>query len=177
MLGRRSRCIVCTQKKPRVKIKPLQYGGGHEKGMRSGTLNIPGIVGLGKACAICKTEMEEETIRLSKLRDQLLDALMALGSVALNGEKELLLPHVANVSFNVPGANQLISHLQKQVAVSSGSACTSASTEPSYVLKALGISDELAAGSIRFSLGRFTTEQEIRNVIGYVTEAVNSMDH
>ncbi len=167
--------LYVRRKNPRVKIKALQYGGGHEKGMRSGTLNVPGIVGLGAACAICKTKMEIDAIRIRDLRDQLLDALMELGCAALNGEKELLLPHVANVSFNLPGANQLINHLQKQVAVSSGSACTSASTEPSYVLKALGISDELAAGSIRFSLGRFTTDEEIVDVIKYVTDVVNSM--
>lgn len=167
--------LYVRRKNPRVKLKALQYGGGHEKGMRSGTLNVPGIVGLGKACAICKTEMEAETKRISKLRDQLLNGLLALGCTALNGEKSNLLPHVANISFNVPGANQLINQLQKQIAVSSGSACTSASTEPSYVLKALGIGDDLAAGSIRFSLGRFTTEQEIVDVIKYVTEVVNQM--
>ncbi len=167
--------LYVRRKNPRVKIKALQYGGGHEKGIRSGTLNVPGIVGLGKACAICKKEMEIDAIRIRNLRDQLLDALMQLGCTALNGKKELLLPHVANISFHVPGANQLINHLQKQVAVSSGSACTSASTEPSYVLKALGISDELAAGSIRFSLGRFTTEKEIVDVMKYVSEVVNEM--
>jgi len=167
--------LYVRRKNPRVKIKALQYGGGHEKGMRSGTLNVPGIVGLGKACAICKTEMEIDAIRIRNLRDQLLYALMQFGCTVLNGKKELLLPHVANFSFHLPGGNQLINHLQKQVAVSSGSACTSASTEPSYVLKALGISDELAAGSIRFSLGRFTTEEEIVDVIKYVKEVVNEM--
>ncbi|MBY0477469.1 MAG: IscS subfamily cysteine desulfurase [Chitinophagaceae bacterium] len=167
--------LYVRRKNPRVKLKALQYGGGHEKGMRSGTLNVPGIVGLGKACAISKTEMDVEIKRISKLRDQLLNGLLALGCTALNGEKNNLLPHVANVSFSIPGANQLIHQLQKQIAVSSGSACTSASTEPSYVLKALGIGDELAAGSIRFSLGRFTTEKEIVDTIHYVTEVVNNM--
>ena len=167
--------LYVRRKSPRVKIKALQYGGGHEKGMRSGTLNVPGIVGLGKACAICKTEMEQDAIRIGDLRDQLLNELLALGCTALNGDKKLLLPHVANISFDLPGAGQLINHLHKQVAVSSGSACTSASTEPSYVLKALGIRDELAAGSIRFSLGRFTTEEEIVDVINYVRKVVNEM--
>lgn len=164
--------LYVRRKNPRVKLSPLQYGGGHERGMRSGTLNVPGIVGLGKACEICKTEMDAEAIRLKKLRDQLLDALLQFDCASLNGSVEFLLPHVANVSFNFNGSNQLINKLNKQIAVSSGSACTSASTEPSYVLKAIGISDELAAGSIRFSLGRFTTEENIKDAIGYIREAV-----
>jgi len=166
--------LYVRRKNPRVKLSPLQYGGGHERGMRSGTLNVPGIVGLGKASEICKTEMDAEAIRLKKLRDLLLDALLQLDCTSLNGSAEFLLPHVANVSFNFNGSNQLINKLNKQIAVSSGSACTSASTEPSYVLKALGISDELAAGSIRFSLGRFTTEENIKDAIGYIREAVKA---
>jgi cysteine desulfurase len=129
---------------------------------------------LGKACEICKTEMDAEAVRLKKLRDLLLDALLQFGCTSLNGSAEFLLPHVANVSFNFNGSNQLINKLNKQIAVSSGSACTSASTEPSYVLKALGISDELAAGSIRFSLGRFTTDENIKDAIEFIREVVKA---
>ena len=166
--------LYVRRKSPRVKLSPLQYGGGHERGMRSGTLNVPGIVGLGKACEICRTEMDAEAVRLKKLRDMFLDALLQFGCTSLNGSGEFLLPHVANVSFNFNGSNQLINKLNKQIAVSLGSACTSASTEPSYVLKAIGISDELAAGSIRFSLGRFTTEENIKDAIGYIREVVKA---
>jgi cysteine desulfurase len=167
--------LYVRRKNPRVKLNPLQYGGGHEKGMRSGTLNVPGIAALGKACEICNKEMAAETVRIKKLRDQLLDALLQLDCTNLNGTKESLLPHVANISFGFENAHQLIGKLNKHLAVSSGSACTSASTEPSYVLKALGISDEQAAGSIRFSLGRFTTEEDIAKAIQYITDAVNQL--
>lgn len=167
--------LYVRRKNPRVKLSPLQYGGGHEKGMRSGTLNVPGIAALGKACAICNEEMGGEIVRIKKLRGQLLDALLQLDCTSLNGPRELLLPHVANVSFNFQGSNQLINKLNKQIAVSSGSACTSASTEPSYVLKALGISDELAAGSVRFSLGRFTTEDNIKHAVSYIVEAIDEL--
>jgi cysteine desulfurase len=160
--------LFVRRKNPRVKLSPLQFGGGHEKGIRSGTLNVPGIVAIGKASELCKTEMHSEALRLAKLRDQLLNGLIETGVAVLNGKKELLLPHVANVSFNFQGAKQLINKINNTIAVSSGSACTSASAEPSYVLKALGISNELAAGSIRFSLGRFTTEEEITTSIDQI---------
>jgi len=158
--------LYVRRKNPRVKLTAQLHGGAHERGMRSGTLNVPGIVGLGKACEICKAEMQADATRIGKLRDQLVDGLLALSSNRLHGIKEQLLPHVANIGFLFPGADQLISRLHPFMAVSAGSACTSASTEPSHVLKAMGIADELAAGSIRFSLGRFTTEEEI----GFVLE-------
>jgi cysteine desulfurase len=169
--------LYVRRKNPRVKLTPLQFGGGHERGLRSGTLNVPGIVGLGKACEVLQTEMKQEAIRLQKLRDQLINALLATGYAIVNGNQQLLLPHVVNISFNFPGSNQLIGKLNQYLAVSSGSACTSASAEPSYVLKALGISDELAAGSIRFSLGWFTTEQNIVDAIEHITNAAHQLQN
>ena len=149
----------------------MLYGGGHEKGLRSGTLNVPGIVGLGKASALAAELLPQETERLATLRHQLLDALLQTGCCTLNGNRAALLPHVANLSFQVPGANQLITRLHHQLALSSGSACSSALAEPSHVLKAMGCSDEAATGSIRFSLGRFTTEEEI----GFAVEVVRKV--
>lgn len=160
--------LYVRRKNPRVKLTAQMHGGAHERGMRSGTLNVPGIVGLGKACEICRTEMQTDAARIGKLRDQLVDGLLALSNTRLNGIKDQLLPHVANMGFLFPGDDQLISRLHPFMAVSAGSACTSASTEPSHVLKAMGIDDQLAAGSIRFSLGRFTTEEEI----GFVLEKI-----
>lgn len=167
--------LYVRRKNPRVKLSPLLYGGGHEKGLRSGTLNVPGIAGLGKACDICSSEMQTDRIKIERLRDQLLNGLLLPGYVSLNGEKSSLLPHVANVSFDFPGAFQLIGQLSKHIAVSSGSACTSASAEPSHVLKAMGLKDELAIGSIRFSLGRFTTEEEITLALSKIKQVVQDM--
>lgn len=167
--------LYVRRKNPRVKLSPLLYGGGHEKGLRSGTLNVPGIVGLGKACDICLSDMPTDQTRIEQLRDQLLNGLLQLGCTTLNGDKIFLLPHVANVSFDFPGAAQLIGQLSKHIAVSSGSACTSASAEPSHVLKAMGLKDELAIGSIRFSLGRFTTEEEITIALNKIKQVVQDM--
>lgn len=167
--------LYVRRKNPRVKLSPLLYGGGHEKGLRSGTLNVPGIVGLGKACDVCLLDMQIDSLRIEQLRDQLLNGLLALGCSTLNGSKNFLLPHVANVSFDFPGAAQLIGQLSKHIAVSSGSACTSASAEPSHVLKAMGLKDELAIGSIRFSLGRFTTEEEITFSLNKIKQVVQDM--
>lgn len=153
--------LYVRRKNPRVKLTPLQYGGAHEKGLRSGTLNVPGIVGLGKACALAAALLPTEAERVAALRNQLLDGLLATGCCTLNGNRSFLLPHVANLSFHLPAANQMIGRLNQQLALSSGSACSSALAEPSHVLKAMGVSDEAATGSIRFSLGRFTTEEEI----------------
>ncbi|RXK59619.1 aminotransferase class V-fold PLP-dependent enzyme [Lacibacter luteus] len=153
--------LYVRRRNPRVKLTPLIYGGGHEKGLRSGTLNVPGIVGLGKACALAGGLMQTESGRLTTVRNQLLDGLLQTGSCTLSGSRSFLLPHVANLSFTIPGANQLIARLNQQLALSSGSACSSALAEPSHVLKAMGINDEAAGGSIRFSLGRFTTEEEV----------------
>jgi cysteine desulfurase len=138
-------------------------------------LNVPGIVGLGKACEVCLLDMQVDSLRIEQLRDQLLNGLLALGCSTLNGNKKFLLPHVANVSFDFPGAAQLIGQLSKHIAVSSGSACTSASAEPSHVLKAMGLKDELAIGSIRFSLGRFTSEEEITIALNKIKQVVQDM--
>ncbi len=167
--------LYVRRKNPRVKLSPLLYGGGHEKGLRSGTLNVPGIAGFGKACEICSIDMQIDRLRIEQLRDQLLNGIVKLGCANLNGEKNSLLPHVANIAFDFPGASQLIGQLSKHMAVSSGSACTSASAEPSHVLKAMGLTDELAAGSIRFSLGRFTTEDDISIALQKIEEIVRAM--
>jgi cysteine desulfurase len=167
--------LYVRRKNPRVKLSPILYGGGHEKGLRSGTLNVPGIVGLGKACEIAAIEMNDDSVRIQQLRDQLLNGLLQMGCTSVNGDKHSLLPHVANISFDIPAAAQLIGQLSKHIAVSSGSACTSASAEPSHVLKAMGLKDELAIGSIRFSLGRFTTEQEIANGLIKIRQALQDL--
>lgn len=164
--------LYVRRKDPRVRLVAQLDGGGHERGFRSGTLNVPGIVGLGKACEICKAEMAEEGGRLSGLRDKLRSALLQLEEAYLNGDKEQVLPHVANISFNYVEGKMLMLGFNKDLAVSSGSACTSASLEPSYVLKALGIGDELAHSSFRFALGRFTTDEEVDYTIGKVKETV-----
>jgi cysteine desulfurase len=167
--------LYVRRKNPRVKLSAQIDGGGHERGMRCGTLNVPGIVGFGKACEICLNEMEEETARVSMLRDKLQNALLQIEGSFLNGDKEHKLPHVTNISFKHTEGDALMMGLNKNMAVSSGSACTSASLEPSYVLKALGLDDEGAHSSIRFSLGRFTTEEQIDYAIQQVTETVNKL--
>jgi len=167
--------LYVRRKNPRVKVTAQIDGGGHERGMRSGTLNVPGIVGFGKACEICVNEMEEETARVSKLRDKLETALLKLEEAYLNGDKEHRLPHVTNISFKYVEGEGLMMGFNKNIAVSSGSACTSASLEPSYVLKALGLGDDLAHSSLRFGLGRFTTEEQIDYTIEQVTNTVNKL--
>ncbi|WP_428388045.1 IscS subfamily cysteine desulfurase [Mucisphaera sp.] len=166
--------LYVRRRKPRVRLAPLIDGGGHERGMRSGTLNVTGIVGLGAACEICQNEMEDEAKRLSALRDRLVDGITSrLDTAVLNGHKTRRLPHTANISFPYVEGESLMMAV-KEIAVSSGSACTSASLEPSYVLKALGAGDELAHSSIRFGLGRFNTEEEVDYVI---EKMVKSVDH
>lgn len=167
--------LYVRRKNPRVKVTAQIDGGGHERGMRSGTLNVPGIVGFGKACEICLNEMEEETVRVSKLRDKLENALLKVEEAYLNGDKEHRLPHVTNISFKYVEGEGLMMGFNKNIAVSSGSACTSASLEPSYVLKALGLGDDLAHSSLRFGLGRFTTEDQIDYTIEQVTTTVNKL--
>jgi cysteine desulfurase len=166
--------LYVRRKNPRVKVTAQMDGGGHERGMRSGTLNVPGIVGFGKACEICAQEMVDESIRLAALRDKLENGLLNIPETVVNGNRTHRLPHVTNISFKFVEGEGLMMGI-KNLAVSSGSACTSASLEPSYVLKALGLSDELGHSSIRFGLGRFTTEEEIDYAIGYVTEAVHRL--
>jgi cysteine desulfurase len=167
--------LYVRRKNPRVKVTAQIDGGGHERGMRSGTLNVPGIVGLGKACEICMNEMEEETIRVSKLRDKLQTELLKVEESYLNGDKEHKLPHVTNISFKYVEGEGLMMGFNKNIALSSGSACTSASLEPSYVLKALGLGDDLAHSSLRFGLGRFTTEEQIDYTVEQVTNTVNKL--
>lgn len=166
--------LYVRRKGPRVKVTAQMDGGGHERGMRSGTLNVPGIVGLGKACELAGQEMESEAKRLSGLRDKLQSALTVLEESYVNGNVEHRLPHVANISFKYVEGEGLMMAM-KDLAVSSGSACTSASLEPSYVLKSLGLSDDLAHSSIRFGLGRFTTEEEVDYAIEVTKKAVNHL--
>jgi cysteine desulfurase len=164
--------LYVRRKNPRVKVTAQMDGGGHERGMRSGTMNVPGIVGFGKACEIAMNEMEAEGKRLSILRDKLENALMELEEAYVNGNKEHRLPHVCNISFKYVEGEGLMMGFNKNIAVSSGSACTSASLEPSYVLKALGLGDDLAHSSLRFGLGRYTTEAEIDFTIDAIKTTV-----
>lgn len=166
--------LYVRRKGPRVKVTAQMDGGGHERGMRSGTLNVPGIVGFGKAAEIARLEMEVEAKRLSALRDKLETSLLELEESYVNGNAEHRLPHVANISFKYVEGEGLMMAM-KDMAVSSGSACTSASLEPSYVLKSLGLSDDLAHSSIRYGLGRFTTEEEIDYAIAQTKKAVNHL--
>ncbi|MFM9947761.1 MAG: IscS subfamily cysteine desulfurase [Saprospiraceae bacterium] len=166
---------VC-RKNPRVKVTAQMDGGGHERGMRSGTLNVPGIVGFGKAAEIAKNEMAQDAERLSRLRDRLEIALRGnLEEVYINGNTEHRMPHVTNLSFKHVEGEGLMMTFNQNIAVSSGSACTSASLEPSYVLVALGLGDDLAHSSIRFSLGRFTSEEDVDFAVQAITAGVNHM--
>lgn len=163
-----------VRRKPRVRIEAQMHGGGHERGMRSGTLPTHQIIGMGEAFRICREEMHAEQARLHGLRDRLWKGLQGLEQVFINGHAEQRVAGNLNVSFNFVEGESLIMAL-KDIAVSSGSACTSASLEPSYVLRALGLSDELAHSSIRFSLGRFTTDADIDFVIDHATQAVTRL--
>ncbi|KRP08480.1 MAG: cysteine desulfurase IscS [Sphingobacteriales bacterium BACL12 MAG-120813-bin55] len=166
--------LYVRRKNPRVKVTAQLDGGGHERGMRSGTLNVPGIVGFGKAAELAMQEMHQDAERLSALRDKLENALLGLEEAYVNGNPNSRLPHLTNISFKyVEGEGLMMAF--KDIAVSSGSACTSASLEPSYVLKALGLGDDLAHSSIRFSLGRFTTEEQIDFTIDHVKTAVTKL--
>ncbi|MDP1762637.1 MAG: IscS subfamily cysteine desulfurase [Sediminibacterium sp.] len=164
--------LYVRRKNPRVKVTAQMDGGGHERGMRSGTLNVPGIVGFGKACELARLEMADDAVRLSKLRDKLENALTQIEETYVNGNREHRLPHVTNISFKYVEGEGLLMGFNKNIALSSGSACTSASLEPSYVLKALGLGDDLAHSSLRFGLGRFTTEEQIDYTIKSVSETV-----
>lgn len=167
--------LYVRRRDPRVKLTAQMDGGGHERGMRSGTLNIPGIAGLGKACEICMNEMNAEGKRIGALRDKLENTLLQLEDAHVNGSREHRLPHVSNISFHYLTGDSLMMGINKTIAVSSGSACTSASPEPSHVLKALGLGNEQARSALRFSLGRFTTEEQIDYTIQTVAETVTML--
>ncbi len=164
--------LYVRRRNPRVQLSAIIDGGGHERGMRSGTLNVPGIVGFGKAAEICQNEMPQESARMSALRDRLKDGLFAkLDELYINGSMVHRLPNNLNVSFAFVEGESLLMGIN-DVAVSSGSACTSATLEPSYVLKALGVGEDLAHTSIRFGLGRFNTQEEVDYVVDRVSEVV-----
>ncbi|GIW73858.1 MAG: cysteine desulfurase IscS [Phycisphaerales bacterium] len=167
--------LYVRRRRPRVRLTPLLEGGGQERGFRSGTLNVPGIVGLGKACQLCAQEMDDERERLLALRRKIESAITSrLDTVQVNGHPDKRLPHITNISFGfVEGESLMMA--TKEIAMSSGSACTSASLEPSYVLKALGVGDDLAHSSLRISLGRFNTEQEADYAIEKIVAAVNKL--
>jgi cysteine desulfurase len=167
--------LYVRRKNPRVKVTAQMDGGGHERGMRSGTLNVPGIVGFGKACELCMLDMESDTKRISILRDKLENELLKIEESYVNGSREQRLPHVTNISFKHVEGEGLLMGFNKNIALSSGSACTSASLEPSYVLKALGLGDDLAHSSLRFGLGRFTTEEQIDYTVKAITDTVNKL--
>lgn len=167
--------LYMRRKNPRVRITAQIDGGGHERGVRSGTLNVPGIVGFGRACEIATEEMIAEGERLNILRNKFEKNILAIEGTAVNGNVNSRLPHVSNISFGFIDGNALMIGLNKTIAVSSGSACTSASPEPSHVLKALGLEDELAHSSLRFSLGRNTTEEEINYAIELVRNTVKKL--
>jgi len=167
--------LYVRRRNPRVQLAALIDGGGHERGMRSGTLNVPGIVGFGKACELCRLEMPEESERLRGLRDRLKDNLFSeLDELYINGSMVHRLPHNLNCSFAFVEGESLLMGIN-DVAVSSGSACTSATLEPSYVLKALGVGEDLAHTSIRFGLGRFNTAEEVDYVTNRVVETVRRL--
>ncbi len=167
--------LYVRRRNPRVQLTAQMDGGGHERGMRSGTLNVPGIAGFGAACELCRQEMPEESKRLTYLRNKLRDTLFReLDEIYINGSMEHRLPNNLNISFAYVEGESLLMGIN-DVAVSSGSACTSATLEPSYVLKALGAGDDLAHSSIRFGLGRFNTEEEVDYVAGKVIDVVRKL--
>ncbi|MGK0363755.1 MAG: cysteine desulfurase [Saprospiraceae bacterium] len=167
--------LYVNRKKPRVKVTSQMDGGGHERGMRSGTLNVPGIVGFGKACEIAQNEMAQDAERLSKLRDKLETALTSIEETVINGTTEARMPHVTNISFKHVEGEGLMMTFNQNIGLSSGSACTSASLEPSYVLKAMGLGDDLAHSSLRMSLGRFTKEEDIDFAADAIAKGVHHM--
>ena len=164
-----------VRRKPRLRLSPQMDGGGHERGMRSGTLNVPGIVGFGRACELCQAELNEEADRLGLLRDKLKDGILnRIADVSINGSLEHRLPHNLNISFAHVDGESLLMGLT-DIAVSSGSACTTDLPEPSHVLQALAVKNELAHSSIRFGLGRFNTEEEVDYAIDRVAEVVSRL--
>ncbi|HEY0273512.1 MAG TPA: IscS subfamily cysteine desulfurase [Chitinophaga sp.] len=167
--------LYVRRKDPRVRLTAQMDGGGHERGFRSGTMNVPGIVGFGHAAELCRLHRAEEHARLCALRNRLENGLLALGQVSVNGDTAQRLPQVSNLAFAQVSGEMLSAAFASQVALSSGSACNAASMEPSYVLQAMGLPDELARASLRLSLGRFTTEAEIDAVITAISAAVRKL--
>ena len=174
MYGPKGVGVLFVSRKPRVRLEAQMHGGGHERGMRSGTLATHQLVGMGEACRIAGAEMQEEGTRILKLRERLWDGLREMEEVYANGDLNAHIPGIINMSFNFVEGESLIMSLP-ELAVSSGSACTSASLEPSYVLRALGMNDELAHSSLRFSIGRFTTEADVDQAIDQVRQAVKKL--
>lgn len=167
--------LYVRRKDPRARVIAQMDGGGHENNMRSGTLNVPAIVGFGKACEISAMEMNNEAERLFKLRNRFENTLTQQGNIFVNGSVQHRLPHVTNLYFEGISANRLLTSFSKDIAASSGSACTSALVEPSYVLKALGMSDERANNSLRFGLGRFTDDEQVNFAIKAIAENVQKL--
>ncbi|WP_346267192.1 cysteine desulfurase family protein [Halalkalibaculum roseum] len=174
LYGPKGAGALYVRQEPKAEISPVQFGGGQEKGLRPGTLNVPAIVGFGKACELCATEMEEDAKRLSQWRDRLEEELLALGDVRVNGKKSMRLPHMTNLSFEHIDGSKLLRSL-RNLAVSQGSACTSGTVEPSHVLKGMGHSDELALSSLRIGLGRYTEEEEITIAIDTIKESIDRL--
>lgn len=167
--------LYVRRKAPRVRLEAMMYGGGHERGMRSGTLPVPLIVGFGKACELCEQEMSTESVRMAKMRDRLQEGIMSqMDEVYLNGHPTERLPNNLNISFAYVEGEALLMGV-KEIALSSGSACTSATLEPSYVLRALGVGSDLAHSSIRFGLGRFNTDEEVEYTIDRMIKAVTHL--
>lgn len=167
--------LYVRRRGPRVTLAAQLHGGGHERERRSGTLNVPGIVGFGAACAICCEEMPQEATRVAHLRNRLENTLLGVEGAFVNGSRSYRLPQITNMGFTGVDNEGLLLGINKEIAVSSGSACTSGSLEPSYVLRAMGLSDEAARSSLRFSLGRFTTEEEVDYAAGCVGKAVKEL--
>ena len=167
--------LYFRRKNPRVRLVPQITGGGQEKDFRSGTLNVSGIVGFGAACNLCKSEMPAESERIKRLRDQIEKQLLQMPDTQLNGDSDSRLPHLANISFKYINSSQLLASLGKTIALSAGSACTSGSNEPSFVLKAMGIENDMAKAALRFSLGRFTSAEEVDFAISEVQRIVSQL--
>jgi len=174
MYGPKGIGVLFVRRKPRIRLEAQMHGGGHERGMRSGTLATHQIVGMGEAARICKEELQEETAKVIALRDRFWTGVQNMEEVHINGSEEQRVPGNLNVSFAFVEGESLLMSL-KDLAVSSGSACTSASLEPSYVLRALGLNDEMAHSSIRFSFGRFTTEEEVDYAVNQIQSAVGKL--
>jgi cysteine desulfurase len=167
--------LYVRRKNPRVRLVAQIDGGGHERGFRSGTLNVPGIVGLGKASEICIEDLMKEGEKIASLRDHF-EQQLTKQNIKINGDSSMRIPNTSNISFNNSSGEQLLSLLSRKLAVSSGSACTSATLEPSYVLRAMGLSENEAKSSIRFSLGRFNTKDEIDFAVDYVSECLEKIN-